>query len=427
MSPDFRNALPPGTPIAEYKLQRVLGAGGFGITYLARDEELDRLVAIKEYLPLEFALREGDRSVHPRSESDAATYEWGLTRFREEAQTLVQFDGHPNIVRVLRYLAANNTAYMVMQYEDGEGLRHVLERRGALPEEEIRALVGPLLAGLAVVHRAGVLHRDIKPGNIYVRSDGSPVLLDFGAARQAVGERSRSMTAVLTPPYAPLEQYGKGQPQGPWTDIYALGVVVYEALSGRKPPDATDRVFDDTLEPLPNVARFSCSAALADGVRAALRVKGAERPQTVDAWRAILWRPQVPDEPPPPRESPWASVGAAAILVLIVVGLYVISHQGDNPQAPSGPASTAAPAAQAPASPREDTAVTNTVTETRELLPLNCAKPSGDAEVLDAQTREVLGTLVSVLTDCVYVIQPPDGGAWISRKPPQILLRRAAP
>jgi TonB family protein len=313
---EYRNALPLGTRIAEYRLESVLGAGGFGVTYLAHDENLDMRVAIKEYLPADVAVRERDQSVHPRSDGDRTTYEWGLGRFREEAQTLARFS-HPHIVRVLRFLAANNTAYMVMQYEDGESLRALLSRRATLTEDELRALLDPLLDGLVRVHAAGILHRDIKPGNIYVRRDGSPVLLDFGAARQAMGERSRSMTAVLTPPYAPIEQYGKGQPQGPWTDIYAFGVVVYEALSGRQPPDATDRVMDDRMAGLTQAASSRCSVELVTAVTAALEVKGASRPQTVEAWRAMLRtsapRPRaVAPAPSPARVVPPADPASGA-------------------------------------------------------------------------------------------------------------------
>jgi serine/threonine protein kinase len=304
MSTAYRNALPEGTRLEEYRVERVLGAGGFGMTYLAHDENLGARVAIKEYLPADLAVRDRDLSVQPRSENDRDTYGWGLARFREEAQTLARFS-HPNIVRVLRYLAANNTAYMVMQYEDGESLRELLKRKQTLGEAEVRALLDPLLEGLGRVHAAGVLHRDIKPGNIYTRRAGSPVLLDFGAARQAVGERSRSMTAVLTPPYAPIEQYGKGQAQGAWTDIYALGVVAYEALSGQHPPDATDRIIDDRLVPLATAARSRCSDGLLAAVTVALEVKAANRPQTTAAWRAMLTgRGEVKAPAPTPAPAP---------------------------------------------------------------------------------------------------------------------------
>ncbi len=288
MSEIYRTALPPGTRIEEYRIERVLGAGGFGTTYLAQDELLAMRVAIKEYLPADLAVREGDLSVHPRSGREEELYAWGLKRFREEAQTLARFD-HRNIVRVLRFLSAHKTAYMVMQYEEGESLREVLAQ-GTLTESELKELMLPLLDGLEVVHKLGVLHRDIKPGNIYIRRDGSPVLLDFGAARQAVGERSRSMTAVLTPPYAPIEQYGKTLPQGPWTDIYALGVVAYQALSAKLPPDATDRAMgEDELEPLSRLVEGRVSARVLAAIEAALQTRAGGRPQSIAQWRGMLW------------------------------------------------------------------------------------------------------------------------------------------
>ena len=292
MTVEYRHALPTGMRIGECRIEAVLGAGGFGITYLAVDENLGTRVAVKEYLPVDLAVRAPDMSVQARSSGSDATFAWGLERFRDEAQMLARFD-HPNIVRVLRYLEANHTAYMVMQYVDGESLRDRLVRRGRLPEDEVTALLAALLDGLALVHRAGVLHRDIKPANIYVRADGSPVLLDFGAARQAMGERSHSMTTVLTPPYAPFEQYGKTLPQGPWTDIYAVAAVLYETLSGgHKPPDATDRVMTDPLVPLSQFIRVA--PGLEETVAAGLRVDGAKRPQSVEAWRALLPHGQGP-------------------------------------------------------------------------------------------------------------------------------------
>ena len=303
MTTEYRHALPMGTRIGEYRIERVLGSGGFGITYLAVDENLGARVAIKEYLPTDLAVRVHDMSVQARSAGDDPTFAWGLERFRDEAQMLARFD-HPNIVRVLRYLEANHTAYMVMHYVDGESLRDLLTRRGQMTEPEVQALLAPLLDGLTLVHRAGVLHRDIKPGNIYVRGDGAPVLLDFGAARQAMGERSRSMTTVLTPPYAPYEQYTKTLPQGPWTDLYAMAVVVYESLSGgHKPPDATDRIVGtDPLVPLSEIVRLS--PAMAAAVAAGLQVDGAKRPQSADQWRALLLPrehpPPKPPDPPPP-------------------------------------------------------------------------------------------------------------------------------
>ena len=195
---DHAYALPVGFMLEEYRLGEVLGSGGFGITYYAWDTHLDKAVAIKEYLPNEFAVRYEDTTVAPKSSSDAATYEWGLRRFLEEAQVLAGFD-HPNINRVYRRLEAHGTAYMVLEYLPGESLSVCLKRTGRLLPEEVWRLFNDILSGLSEVHRQGYVHRDIKPGNIMFREDGGAVLLDFGAARQAVGQRSRSITSILTP------------------------------------------------------------------------------------------------------------------------------------------------------------------------------------------------------------------------------------
>src|SRR3954447_3589615 len=202
-----RFALPNGYRLNEYCIRQVLGQGGFGITYLAHDERLDRDVAIKEFMPSDLAVRQAGSTVMPRSTAVRQDYKGGLERFLKEARTLARFS-HPNIVRVLSLIEANGTAYIVMCYEAGESLGDRLKGRGGpLPAAELLRIAEPLLDGLAAVHRAGFLHRDIKPSNIFLRADGDPVLLDFGTARQLIGSMSRSIVSILTPGYAPIEQY----------------------------------------------------------------------------------------------------------------------------------------------------------------------------------------------------------------------------
>ncbi|MET0855310.1 MAG: serine/threonine-protein kinase, partial [Telluria sp.] len=232
--------LAAGFQLFEYRIDSVLGQGGFGITYLATDIHLNAKVAIKEYLPAGFAQRSGDKSVWPRWPDDAPMYQAGLDRFLVEARTLATFR-HPNIVRVARFFEANRTAYMVLEYERGKSLKQWWPGRKRVREAELLGLLQPLLDGLAVVHAAGFLHRDIKPDNIYVRKDdGSLVLLDFGAARQAVGHAG-ALADVVTPGFAPPEQYDNGA-QGPWTDIYSLGATLYWMIAGTKPPEAPARI-----------------------------------------------------------------------------------------------------------------------------------------------------------------------------------------
>jgi hypothetical protein len=310
MSEEMRHALPKGYEIEGYRIEKVLGAGGFGVTYLAHEIAINRRVAIKEYLPSGIAARgRDDVSVHPLSAADRENFQWGLDRFRKEAQTLVTFR-HNNIVTVYRYFEANGTAFLVMAYEDGESLAKILERAGTLTEEEINDLLGPLLDGLEHVHGVGFLHRDIKPGNIYIRRDGSPVLLDFGAARQALGGRSQSLTSIVSAGYAPFEQYTTRGNQGAWTDIYALGGVLYRATTGERPPDSPDRIRDDPYVPAVRAAAGKYSETLLAAIDAALRVDEADRPQSVAEWRILFAGGTLPGRAPAQRDE-GATLGPA--------------------------------------------------------------------------------------------------------------------
>ena len=227
-----RNALPPGTVLnGAYRVQAQLGQGGFGIVYRARHHELGYPVAVKEYLPAELAIREG-RSVHPRSGDCRQPYQ-------EEAQQLVAFRSHPNVVSCRDFFRANDTAYLVMDYEQGLPLSELLRAREEegrpFQEEDLRKVMVPLVEGLARVHAAGVLHRDIKPGNILVRrEDERPVLIDFGAAKQNFAQHTKSL-APFTEGYAAIEQVGEGK-LGPWTDLYAIGAVMWRMVAGGNRP-----------------------------------------------------------------------------------------------------------------------------------------------------------------------------------------------
>ena len=289
--------LAPGKRLEEFEIEGLLGKGGFGVTYLARDLRLGRQVAVKEYLPQDWAARQPDGTVGPRTHLDAEDYQWGLKRFLTEAKTLAKFD-HPHIMRVHRVLEARGTAYLVSEYVEGpdggpRSLSDELKTAGTLSEERVRELLDVLTAGLEPVHAAGMVHRDIKPANIMLRPNGAPVLIDFGAARQTMGLHSKSttLTQVLTPKYAPIEQYSTRGKQGPWTDIYSLGAVAYFALSGRLPDDATERVRRDTLAPLRLVAAQPLSVELATAVEAALATDEEDRPQSLHEWRALLEAP----------------------------------------------------------------------------------------------------------------------------------------
>ena len=288
MAIEHRNALPTGYEFEGFRIEGVLGHGGFGITYRATDLAYDRQVAVKEYLPTGFATRDPQVfTVHPTGPEDAEDFDWGLERFEKEALTLAAFN-HPNIVAVHRYFEANNTAYLVMEYERGDSLSSILARDGALPENEVKEFLYPLMTGLSRVHKAGFLHRDIKPENVYIRTDGTPVLLDFGSARHAVGARSQSLTSIVSGGYAPFEQYIADGHQTPASDVYALGATVYRTITRQKPPEATGRVTDDPYVPAGQAVKKPYSPELLLAVDAALRVNDRDRPQSIDEFRDIL-------------------------------------------------------------------------------------------------------------------------------------------
>ena len=289
MSFDNVQALPPGTRLGDYRLDATIGHGGFGITYRAFDTQLAKFVAIKEYLPIEFAVRGGDGQVVARGARYTDDFTWGRDRFLDEARALARFR-HPHIVPVLRYLESNGTAYTVMEFEDGKNVRELLhEPEGRLPVDDVRRLADALVGGLAAVHAQGFLHRDIKPSNIIIRrADSVPVLIDFGAARQAMGERSRTLTSVLTPQYAPIEQYALDGKQGPWTDIYSACAVLYHSITGEPPPDAAARVGSDPYRSLASshVDRFD--PLFLNAIDLGLAFSPTDRPQNVDQWAALL-------------------------------------------------------------------------------------------------------------------------------------------
>ena len=273
----------------QFIVGKVLGKpGGFGITYLGWDINLATLVAIKEYLPRDYAGRDADRvSVMAHSREDASLFRFGLEQFLQEARTLARFD-HPNVVRVRSFFEQNGTAYLVMDYLQGVNLSEYLAAKGGrLTEQQAGELMLPILDGLQEVHSKGFLHRDIKPQNIYITTQGRPILLDFGAARQAMGERSRSLSVVLTPGFSPYEQYHRRGEQGPWTDIYALAATYYYLLSGQTPQDAPERVAVDELVPL-SVLVPGISATLCSAIMQALALEAAERPQDVFLFRDLI-------------------------------------------------------------------------------------------------------------------------------------------
>jgi serine/threonine protein kinase len=297
-------ALPRNYALHEYRIEQTLGIGGFGLTYLATDSNLNLKVAIKEYLPGDLALRREDQSVEPKSDENRDSFKWGLSRFLDESRTLASFR-HPNIVRVMRFFEANHTAYMVMEFVAGQPLGEWIRPRRPLEQKTVLAIANSLLDGLEVVHRGGFLHRDIKPGNVFMREDGSPVLLDFGSARTSTPGSER--TTIVTPGYAPIEQYHSQGKQGPWTDLYALGGVMYWMLTGTRAVEAVARVRQDVLPPAVQTAdRSRYTMELLTAVDWALAPHEDQRPQSVADLRAVLSGLATPEEKTQTRSKPSA-------------------------------------------------------------------------------------------------------------------------
>jgi serine/threonine protein kinase len=336
------DALPAGIRLAELEIREVLGAGGFGIVYRAWDDALQRDVALKEYMPVSLAGRSSGERVTLRSRMNEEDFALGLQSFVNEARLLARFD-QPALVKVLRFWEANGTAYMAMPIYKGRTLRQLRKEAtpGTFDDAWTRALIEPLLGALEAMHGAEVYHRDIAPDNILWCDDGRPVLLDFGAARHVLSDRTQNVTAILKPQFAPIEQYAETQSmrQGPWTDLYALAGTCYFLLTGRAPLPATARVMGDELVPLVRLAPPGCSPRLLQILDWAMAVRPQDRPQSVAQMRdALAGRLAVPVRDATDAFAPTLNAGAAS------AGFEKTVQVGRNvtppprpPRPPSGP------------------------------------------------------------------------------------------
>ena len=296
MSQEYLNALSIGSRLNEYTIDDVLGAGGFGITYLVTDVNLNRKFVIKEYFPTDIAVRQDQISIQPKTSRQQTIYQQGIDRFLKEAQNLAAFD-HPNIVKVNRFFQANETAYFVMEYAEGNSLEfHLRTKNRPLAQDELLDIINPILDALKVIHKTGLFHRDIKPGNILLTKNGIPVLIDFGAARYALSQASQNPTAVLTPGYAPFEQYHESSvKQGPWTDIYAIGATMYRCITGADPLPSVTRAgarIDGEQDPLVPISDYMTgkdyNKLVLQAIDWALRIKTLDRPQDVEHFQEVL-------------------------------------------------------------------------------------------------------------------------------------------
>lgn len=380
---DQAGLLPIGSHLAEFEVTRVVGQGGFGVVYEAWDPTLERVVAIKEYLPSSLSTRQGDGTVAPLSERHRETFELGMRSFINEARLLAQFD-HPSLLKVYRFWQERGTAYMVMPFYRGDTLRQALHAMpGGADEGWLLHIMDGVTQALSVMHAAHCYHRDIAPDNILLLEDsGRPVVLDFGAARRVITDKTQAITVILKPGYAPIEQYAEmpDMTQGAWTDVYALAAVMHVAVSGRAPPPSVARLLADSYVPLSGneALRERYGTRLLAAIDAGLGVRPESRPQSMAALRealgldggATLTRaPPGPSltsagtrMPPPPAPAAPAKgkgaalAGVAAVAVLAAAGGWwwwqggaVGDEDGKPPivAAPSPPAEVA----QAPAPP----------------------------------------------------------------------------
>ena len=284
------NCLPVGTRLSEFELTGVVGEGGFGSVYLAFDHSLQRTVAIKEYMPGALAGRNADKSVQVRSDRHRETFQTGLRSFINEARLLAQFD-HPALIKVHRFWEQNNTAYMAMRYYEGRTLKNVIKHhRDMVTEQWLRSMLAPILEALEALYKINILHRDISPDNIMIQNTGCAVLLDFGAARQIIGDMTKALTVILKPGYAPVEQYADdgSMKQGPWTDIYALSAVLYDAITKKPPPTSVARMIKDPIELLSAEKYPGFSESFLAAINAGLSVNPEARPQSIDEFRRLL-------------------------------------------------------------------------------------------------------------------------------------------
>ena len=406
------NALPLGYRFNEFEIKEVIGGGGFGIVYRAWDHQLERDIAIKEFMPASLAVRSDDLNLVLRSERFSKTFHAGLNSFIQEARLLARFN-HPNLLHVLRFWVQNDTAYMGTVFYSGTTLSSFRERHPqSVNETWIRRLLPPLLGAIKTIHEAGYLHRDISLDNIQIQSSGELILLDFGSARKTIGNLSDESETMLRPGYAPIEQYSDNDEseQGAWTDIYALGAVLHTLITGAPPPVSVVRSIEDNYQPLVQRRLAGYSASLLSAVDRALALKPEDRPQSIDDFAALMALPerepepllsarisgpgtmlvpveeQVVSKPDSPLKT-WLGhrfalpgLVAAGVLVGLCAGLLMSGGQQATPPAETAqnnaPAATATPASPAVTAPPTQT---DEPTETVASTPVQRAEPAPTA------------------------------------------------
>ncbi|WP_338463613.1 serine/threonine-protein kinase [Franconibacter daqui] len=383
------NALPVGYRFNEFEIKEVIGGGGFGIVYRAWDHQLERTIAIKEFMPGSLAVRGEDMTLVLRSERFGKAFSAGLNSFIQEARLLARFN-HPNLLHVLRFWVQNDTAYMGTLFYSGTTLTRLREQKPELIDETwIRRVLPMLFGAIKTIHDEGYLHRDISLDNIQIQDNGLPVLLDFGSARRTIGNLADETETMLRPGYAPIEQYtdDNESEQGPWTDIYALGAVLHTLIVGSPPPVSVVRSIQDTYKPLTELQPAGYSLSLLQAVDRALALRIEDRPQSIDAFAALIdmpvagindvlsvKKPGTMLVPVEEREEPAAAldwkrykapaIGAAGILVGVIAGALLFSGGSDD--APEQTASTNTEQARPAEEPAQTPSTAPAATETAQ-------------------------------------------------------------
>jgi serine/threonine protein kinase len=425
--PGSQLALPPRAILnGQYLVGRVLGIGGFGITYLAWDLNLARKLAVKEYLPRHLAMRApGAPTVTPYSGPEAELYEYGMDKFLQEAQVVAGFQPHPGIIAVFNFFRENGTAYLVMEYLDGATLKqHLAERGGRVPFAEGFSLLTPVMKALEDIHRAGVMHRDISPDNIYLIRAGGVKVLDFGAARQALRDRDQQLSVVVKGGYAPPEQYDPAGRQGPWTDVYAVAATLYHAVTGTLPPPSPTRQGGDRLQP-PSAMGIAIDAGAERALLKGLAVLVPDRFQSMRELQEALASGVPPDRGkrtwPLPR---WALATGGGVAALAVVAWLSWPAPSPAPQPPRSsqrqlPAEPRAGGRSVPPAPAAREPVTPPPAPTPRARP--SPRPGGGVPA-DAGSRvesRLLGTWRASVTNATgkwsFLFTPEAGGTYRTR------------
>jgi serine/threonine protein kinase len=387
--------LPPRTTLKDYYIVgRVLGHGGFGIAYIAWDSNLQMKLAVKEFFPGDFATRGADHStVTPYSGEARDNFEYGLTKFLEEGRAVARFNDHPGIVPVLNFFRDNGTGYLVMQYVPGMSLKeYLMLKDGQIPYDEAIAIAMPVMDTLRAVHDVGLLHRDISPDNIYISTNKRVKLLDFGAARLAMGDRSKSLSVILKAGYAPFEQYQTKGKQGPWTDVYALAATIYRAITGVIPPESPSRIAGTEELQSPRALGVAISREAETALLGALAIDPQQRFQTVAEFQEAL----LAAAGPTPRGIP-KPAGAS------------VPDVSDR-KVPVTPTPASSPAAASEVSPRFAPTVPLAGGSAQSVPAANVLR-----SVVDAIERPI--TMVSTLLRQQFGLQPaPEDQAAVSRR-----------